>query len=139
MVHAHPEAHGHPKGACMLAPFMLAGGPCLGTCVHASQDKVAGGRVAYPSIFIVRVGWFYQPAMLRCTTPLAIGLGLFNNACSYNCHSFPSEQRKLLPPGVPSCTPRSSGGVKLHPGTWGLGGPISQATPFVRRADQASP
>jgi hypothetical protein len=63
-VHAHPEAHGHPKGACMLAPFMLAGGPCLGTCVHACQDKVAGGRLACSFIFIVRVGQFYQPTML---------------------------------------------------------------------------
>jgi hypothetical protein len=36
MVHSHPGVHGactHP-GASMLAPLMLAGDPCLGTCMR---------------------------------------------------------------------------------------------------------
>jgi hypothetical protein len=108
---------------CLLHS-MLAGGPCLGTCVHACQDKVAHGRLARTSIFIMRVGRFYQPAILRRTIPSA-SWGYLIMPTPTTVIAFSSEQRKLSPHGVPSCTSRSSGSAGLHSGTWGLGGPIS--------------
>jgi hypothetical protein len=96
---------------------MLTGGACLGTCVHACQDKSAGGRLACSFIFIVRVGWFYQSARLPRSTLSAISLGLFILHAPTTDIAFPPEQRNLAPPRVPSCTPGSSGGAELHPGT----------------------
>jgi hypothetical protein len=129
----------HTWGACMLAPLMLADGPCLGTCVHACQDKVAGGRLACPSIFIMRVGWFYQPAMLRRITPSAICLGLFNNACSYNCHSFSFRAKETIASRGSELHSRVLRGCRAAPRNMGVSGPISQATPFVRRGGRTSP